>query len=101
MDLRTEGDAVFAIFQSAPAAVSAAVVAQRRVASSFWPQPSHERKRRHRDCEARAIGIWTVRRYACFHWIEKAVPLEPSDDGRALVAPDFVTMTILSWFHPE
>jgi predicted ATPase/class 3 adenylate cyclase len=39
VDLRTEGDAVFAVFQSSPAAVSAAVVAQRAVASGSWPEP--------------------------------------------------------------
>jgi predicted ATPase/class 3 adenylate cyclase len=39
IDVRTEGDAVFAVFESAPAAVSAAVVAQRQIASRSWPEP--------------------------------------------------------------
>jgi predicted ATPase/class 3 adenylate cyclase len=39
MDVRTEGDAVFAVFQSALAAVSAAVAAQRGIASATWPEP--------------------------------------------------------------
>ncbi len=36
VDVRTEGDAVFAVFQSAPSAVSAAVAAQRAMASATW-----------------------------------------------------------------
>jgi predicted ATPase/class 3 adenylate cyclase len=39
VDLRTEGDAVFAVFESAAAAVSAAVVAQKEIASRSWPEP--------------------------------------------------------------
>ncbi|MFL5798033.1 MAG: ATP-binding protein [Actinomycetota bacterium] len=39
VDLRTEGDAVFAVFESAQAAVSAAVAAQRAIASAPWPEP--------------------------------------------------------------
>jgi predicted ATPase/class 3 adenylate cyclase len=39
VDLRTEGDAVFAVFESAPAAVSAAVMAQLAIASASWPEP--------------------------------------------------------------
>jgi predicted ATPase/class 3 adenylate cyclase len=39
VDLRTEGDAFFAVFESAPAAVSAAVAAQRKLASGGWPEP--------------------------------------------------------------
>jgi predicted ATPase/class 3 adenylate cyclase len=38
VDLRTEGDAVFAVFESAAAAVSAAVVAQQEIASGSWPE---------------------------------------------------------------
>jgi predicted ATPase/class 3 adenylate cyclase len=39
VDLRTEGDAVFAVFRSAPSAVSAAAAAQRAVADRAWPEP--------------------------------------------------------------
>ena len=39
LDLRTEGDAVFAVFQSAPSAVSATAAAQRRIADGSWPEP--------------------------------------------------------------
>jgi predicted ATPase/class 3 adenylate cyclase len=37
--VRTEGDSAFAVFQSAPAAVSAAVEAQRELGSRPWPAP--------------------------------------------------------------
>ncbi|HXJ62619.1 MAG TPA: tetratricopeptide repeat protein [Actinomycetota bacterium] len=37
--VRTEGDAVFAVFSSAPAAVEAAVAGQRRLAEEAWPAP--------------------------------------------------------------
>jgi predicted ATPase/class 3 adenylate cyclase len=39
IDVRTEGDAVFAVFESASAAVSAAAAAQRQIASGSWPEP--------------------------------------------------------------
>jgi predicted ATPase/class 3 adenylate cyclase len=39
LDVRTEGDAVFAVFKSAPSAVSAAAAAQRRIADGSWPDP--------------------------------------------------------------
>jgi predicted ATPase/class 3 adenylate cyclase len=39
LDVRTEGDAVFAVFESAPAAASATVTAQRELASRSWPEP--------------------------------------------------------------
>jgi predicted ATPase/class 3 adenylate cyclase len=39
VDVRTEGDSLFAVFQSAPAAVSAALEAQRELASRSWPAP--------------------------------------------------------------
>jgi predicted ATPase/class 3 adenylate cyclase len=39
IDLRTEGDSVFAVFESASAAVAAAVVAQRQINSGSWPEP--------------------------------------------------------------
>jgi predicted ATPase/class 3 adenylate cyclase len=37
IDLRTEGDAFFAVFRSAPAAVTAAAAAQRALAAHPWP----------------------------------------------------------------
>jgi predicted ATPase/class 3 adenylate cyclase len=37
IDLRTEGDAFFAVFRSAPAAVAAATAAQRALAAHPWP----------------------------------------------------------------
>ena len=37
IDLRTEGDAFFAVFRSAPAAVAAAAAAQRALAAHPWP----------------------------------------------------------------
>ncbi|HYU57352.1 MAG TPA: adenylate/guanylate cyclase domain-containing protein, partial [Actinomycetota bacterium] len=37
VDLRTEGDAFFAVFGSAPAAVQAAAAAQRALAAHPWP----------------------------------------------------------------
>ncbi len=37
IDLRTEGDAFFAVFRSAPAAVTAASAAQRALAAHRWP----------------------------------------------------------------
>jgi predicted ATPase/class 3 adenylate cyclase len=39
VDVRTEGDSLFAVFESATAAVSAAVTAQQEVASLSWPMP--------------------------------------------------------------
>src|SRR5205823_9840088 len=39
VDLRTEGDAVFAVFESAPAAAAAAAAAQRELAGRDWPRP--------------------------------------------------------------
>ncbi len=43
VDVRTEGDALFAVFQSASAAVSAAVAAQMELASRSWPEPMRVR----------------------------------------------------------
>jgi predicted ATPase/class 3 adenylate cyclase len=39
VDVRTEGDAVFAVFESASAAVSAAAAAQQEIAHGTWPEP--------------------------------------------------------------
>lgn len=39
VDLRAEGDALFAVFESAAAAVTAAVNAQRALAAGSWPEP--------------------------------------------------------------
>ncbi|HEY7281355.1 MAG TPA: adenylate/guanylate cyclase domain-containing protein [Actinomycetota bacterium] len=39
IDVRTEGDSVFAVFESAPAAAVAAVRAQRDIAAHAWPMP--------------------------------------------------------------
>jgi len=39
IDIRTEGDAMFAVFESAPAAAEAAVRAQRELAAARWPAP--------------------------------------------------------------
>jgi predicted ATPase/class 3 adenylate cyclase len=45
IDLRTEGDAFFAVFRSAPAAVAAAASAQRALASHSWPPDAQVRVR--------------------------------------------------------
>jgi predicted ATPase/class 3 adenylate cyclase len=45
IDLRTEGDAFFAVFRSAPAAVAAAASAQRALASHSWPADAEVRVR--------------------------------------------------------
>jgi len=45
LDLRTEGDAFFAVFRSAPAAVTAAAEAQRALASHPWPPDATVRVR--------------------------------------------------------
>ena len=42
---RTEGDSFFAVFRSAPAAVSAAVAAQRALAAQPWPEETRVRVR--------------------------------------------------------
>jgi predicted ATPase/class 3 adenylate cyclase len=45
VDLRTEGDAFFAVFQSAPAAVAAVAAAQRALAAHPWPDDAEVRVR--------------------------------------------------------
>jgi predicted ATPase/class 3 adenylate cyclase len=45
IDVRTEGDAFFAVFRSAPAAVAAAASAQRALASHSWPPDAQVRVR--------------------------------------------------------
>jgi predicted ATPase/class 3 adenylate cyclase len=45
IDLRTEGDAFFAVFQSAPAAVAAVAAAQRALAAHPWPEDAQVRVR--------------------------------------------------------
>ena len=45
IDLRTEGDAFFAVFRSAPAAVAAAAAAQRALAAHPWPREAPIRVR--------------------------------------------------------
>jgi predicted ATPase/class 3 adenylate cyclase len=45
MDLRTEGDAFFAVFRSAPAAASAAAAAQRALTAHPWPPKAAVRVR--------------------------------------------------------
>ena len=45
LDVRTEGDAFFAVFTSAPAAVAAAAEAQRSLAEHAWPEDGHVRVR--------------------------------------------------------
>jgi predicted ATPase/class 3 adenylate cyclase len=45
VDLRTEGDSFFAVFRTAPAAVTAAAAAQRALAANPWPQDASVRIR--------------------------------------------------------
>jgi len=45
VDVRTEGDSLFAVFASAPAAVSAVVAAQRALAAHPWPSDGEVRVR--------------------------------------------------------
>ncbi len=45
VDVRTEGDAVFAVFRSAPSALGAAVAAQRALAAHSWPPDAEVRVR--------------------------------------------------------
>jgi predicted ATPase/class 3 adenylate cyclase len=45
IDLRTEGDSVFAVFRTGPTAVAAAVAAQRALAAQSWPREAEVRVR--------------------------------------------------------
>ena len=56
IDLRTEGDSFFAVFQSAPAAVAAAVEAQRALAAHPWPDDARIRVRMGMHTGEGAVG---------------------------------------------
>jgi predicted ATPase/class 3 adenylate cyclase len=56
IDLRTEGDAFFAVFRSAPAAVKAVVAAQRALAEHPWPPDAAIRVRMGMHTGEGAVG---------------------------------------------
>jgi predicted ATPase/class 3 adenylate cyclase len=56
IDLRTEGDAFFAVFRSAPASVAAAAAAQRALAGHDWPEGAPIRVRMGLHTGEGAIG---------------------------------------------
>jgi predicted ATPase/class 3 adenylate cyclase len=56
VDLRTEGDAFFAVFESAPAAVAAAAAAQRALAAHPWPGDAEVRVRMGMHTGEGAVG---------------------------------------------
>ncbi len=56
IDLRTEGDAFFAVFRSAPAAVAAAAAAQRALAARAWPREAPVRVRMGMHTGEGAVG---------------------------------------------
>jgi predicted ATPase/class 3 adenylate cyclase len=56
VDLRTEGDAFFAVFQSAPATVAAAAAAQQALAGHPWPDDADVRVRMGMHTGEGAVG---------------------------------------------
>ncbi|MFL5798011.1 MAG: ATP-binding protein [Actinomycetota bacterium] len=56
LDLRTEGDALFAVFESAPAAVAAVAAAQRALAAHPWPTDAAIRVRMGMHTGEGAVG---------------------------------------------